>query len=120
MHLSSRMKSLGYETTWRCHQNPFIGALGIQEPVIPGEPLIKGLPMPGNRFASSSSSYRLGDEERRLMQLNPLVEGSSCYLYLSHAASRGYGWYTGCQPGLFKAAPLQLSHAAFLFQQRLL
>ena len=27
------------------HQNPFIGALGIQEPVIPGEPLIKGLPM---------------------------------------------------------------------------
>ena len=40
--LSSRMKSLGYETTWRCHQNPFIGALGIQEPVIPGEPLFKG------------------------------------------------------------------------------
>ena len=30
------------ETTWRCHQNPFIGALGIQEPVIPGEPLFKG------------------------------------------------------------------------------
>ena len=30
------------EPTWRCHQNPFIGALGIQEPVIPGEPLIKG------------------------------------------------------------------------------
>ena len=29
------------EPTWRCHQNPFIGALGIQEPVIPGEPLIK-------------------------------------------------------------------------------
>ena len=27
------------EPTWRCHQNPFIGALGIQEPVIPGEPL---------------------------------------------------------------------------------
>jgi len=22
------------EPTWRCHQNPFIGALGIQEPVI--------------------------------------------------------------------------------------
>ena len=30
------------EPTWRCHQNPFIRALGIQEPVIPGEPLIKG------------------------------------------------------------------------------
>ena len=30
------------EPTWRCPQNPFIGALGIQEPVIPGEPLIKG------------------------------------------------------------------------------
>ena len=30
------------EPTWRCHLNPFIGALGIQEPVIPGEPLIKG------------------------------------------------------------------------------
>jgi hypothetical protein len=28
--------------TWRCRQNPFIGAVGIQEPVIPGEPLIKG------------------------------------------------------------------------------
>ena len=33
------------EPTWRCHQNPFIGALGIQEPVIPGEPLIKRQPM---------------------------------------------------------------------------
>ena len=30
------------EPTLRCHQNPFIGALGIQEPVIPGEPLIEG------------------------------------------------------------------------------
>ena len=30
------------EPTWRCHQNPFISASGIQEPVIPGEPLIKG------------------------------------------------------------------------------
>ena len=30
------------EPTWRCHQNPFIGALGIQEPVMPGEPLIEG------------------------------------------------------------------------------
>jgi hypothetical protein len=29
------------EPTWRCHHHPFIGALGIQEPVIPGEPLIK-------------------------------------------------------------------------------
>ena len=33
---------LTYETTWRCRKNPFIGALGIQEPVIPGEPLFKG------------------------------------------------------------------------------
>ena len=33
------------EPTWRCPQNPFIGALGIQEPVIPGEPLIKRQPM---------------------------------------------------------------------------
>jgi len=30
------------EPTWRCHQNPFVGALGIQEPVILGEPQIKG------------------------------------------------------------------------------
>ena len=29
------------EPTWRCHPNPFIGAFGIQEPVIPGEPLFK-------------------------------------------------------------------------------
>ena len=28
------------EPTWRCHQNPFVGALGIQEPVILGEPQI--------------------------------------------------------------------------------
>eukprot|EP00442_Polarella_glacialis_P005445 CAMPEP_0115048028 /NCGR_PEP_ID=MMETSP0227-20121206/318_1 /TAXON_ID=89957 /ORGANISM="Polarella glacialis, Strain CCMP 1383" /LENGTH=304 /DNA_ID=CAMNT_0002431361 /DNA_START=1420 /DNA_END=2334 /DNA_ORIENTATION=+ len=28
------------EPTWRCHQNPSVGALGIQEPVIPGEPPI--------------------------------------------------------------------------------
>jgi len=33
---------LAYETTWRCQKNPFIGALGIQEPVIPSEPLFKG------------------------------------------------------------------------------
>ena len=36
------MNEVTDEPTWRCHQNPFIGALGIQEPVIPGEPLIKG------------------------------------------------------------------------------
>ena len=35
------MNEVTDEPTWRCHQNPFIGALGIQEPVIPGEPLIK-------------------------------------------------------------------------------
>jgi len=30
------------EPTWRCQENPFVGALGIQEPVILGEPEIKG------------------------------------------------------------------------------
>ena len=28
------------ETTWRCHENAFIGALGIQQPVILCEPFI--------------------------------------------------------------------------------
>ena len=37
------MNEVTDEPTWRCHQNPFIGALGIQEPVIPGEPLINEL-----------------------------------------------------------------------------
>ena len=37
------MNEVTDEPTWRCHQNPFIGALGIQEPVIPGEPLINKL-----------------------------------------------------------------------------
>ena len=44
-HMSAhqeRESEITDEPTWRCHQNPFIGALGIQEPVIPGEPLIKG------------------------------------------------------------------------------
>ena len=41
-HVVSPMKRLAYETTWRCQKNPFIGALGIQEPVMPGEPLIEG------------------------------------------------------------------------------
>ena len=36
-----RERETSGEPTSRCHQNPFIGALGIQEPVIPGEPLIK-------------------------------------------------------------------------------
>jgi len=40
--MSSLVQRLAYETTWRCQKNPFIGALGIQEPVIPGEPLFKG------------------------------------------------------------------------------
>ena len=30
------------ESTWMCHHNPSVGALGIQEPVILGEPQIKG------------------------------------------------------------------------------
>ena len=33
------------EPTWRCRRNPFIGAVGIQQPVIPGEPLIKNKPI---------------------------------------------------------------------------
>ena len=33
------------EPTWRCRQNPSIGALRIQEPVILREPQIKGQPM---------------------------------------------------------------------------
>jgi len=37
-----KKERLAYETTWRCQKNPFIGALGIQEPVIPSEPLFKG------------------------------------------------------------------------------
>ena len=41
------------EPTWRCQSNPLIRALGIQEPVIPGEPLIKGKPMtPGMKTGS--------------------------------------------------------------------
>ena len=27
--LHQRLSNTSYETTWRCHQNPFIGALGI-------------------------------------------------------------------------------------------
>ena len=30
------------EPTWRCQDNPLVGALGIQEPVILGEPQVKG------------------------------------------------------------------------------
>ena len=37
-----RLKRFEDEPTWRCQSNPLIRALGIQEPVIPGEPLIKG------------------------------------------------------------------------------
>ena len=29
------------EPTWMCYWNPFMTAIRIQEPVIPGEPLIK-------------------------------------------------------------------------------
>ena len=32
-----KIKEVTDEPTWRCINNPFIGALGIQEPVIPGE-----------------------------------------------------------------------------------
>ena len=35
-----REKESSDEPTCRCHQNPFIGALGIQQPVILGEPQI--------------------------------------------------------------------------------
>jgi hypothetical protein len=30
------------EPTLRCHHNPLVGALGIQEPVILGEPQVNG------------------------------------------------------------------------------
>ena len=30
------------EPTLRCHHNPFVGTLGIQEPVILGEPQVLG------------------------------------------------------------------------------
>jgi hypothetical protein len=42
LHVGSKVKDVVEdEPTWRCHHHPFIRALGIQEPVIPGEPLIK-------------------------------------------------------------------------------
>lgn len=40
--LAQEEQEISNEPTWRCHQNPFIGALGIQEPVILREPQIKG------------------------------------------------------------------------------
>jgi len=36
-----RKKRPSDEPTLKCQRNPFIGALGIQEPVMPGEPLIE-------------------------------------------------------------------------------
>ena len=39
-HLQEYERNIKDEPTWRCHQNPFIRALRLQEPVIPGEPLI--------------------------------------------------------------------------------
>ena len=42
MSIESETEGSTDEPTWRCHQNPFVGALGIQEPVILGEPEIKG------------------------------------------------------------------------------
>jgi hypothetical protein len=47
-HGSSFLSFILDEPTWRCHQNPFVGALGIQEPVILGEPQVKGKPMTGS------------------------------------------------------------------------
>jgi len=41
-HAFPAIKRQSNEPTCRCQSNPLIGALGIQEPVIPGEPLIKG------------------------------------------------------------------------------
>ena len=50
------------EPTWRCQQNPFIRALGIQEPVIPGEPSIEGLPVNNNYILSNNFLYGLPGE----------------------------------------------------------
>ena len=36
------LDQLNDEPTCRCQRNPLIDTLGIQEPVIPGEPFIKG------------------------------------------------------------------------------
>jgi len=38
--LSMSAKEEKDEPTWRCHHNPLVGALRIQEPVILGEPQI--------------------------------------------------------------------------------
>ena len=40
VHVGSKEKKRN-EPTWRCHHNPFVGALGIHVPVILGEPQIK-------------------------------------------------------------------------------
>ena len=46
------------EPTCRCHQNPFIGALGIQQPVILGEPQIdQWIPKTGSRKQLPSSLF---------------------------------------------------------------
>jgi hypothetical protein len=45
MNEKNRVLVVKDEPTWRCQENPFIRALGIQEPVIPGEPSIEGLPV---------------------------------------------------------------------------
>ena len=45
------------EPTCRCHQNPFIGALGIQQPVILGEPQICEV--------EEDTAHWKGKEERR-------------------------------------------------------
>ena len=36
------IQQMNDEPTCRCQRNPLIDTLGIQEPVIPGEPFIKG------------------------------------------------------------------------------
>ena len=41
-HGSSLGREMIDEPTLRCHHNPLVGALGIQEPVILGEPQVKG------------------------------------------------------------------------------
>ena len=83
-----RMSEITDEPTWRCPQNPFIGALGIQEPVIPGEPLIKRQPMalgskirrresPVQRETTSGSLLRMVLDGESLTKVSTSVSWTS-------------------------------------------
>jgi len=68
-----RMSEITDEPTWRCPQNPFIGALGIQEPVIPGEPLIKRQPMAlGLMLTFEEDSLEIGLQHRDSCEMHEI------------------------------------------------